>query len=239
MSNEVLWFLFTGGTLGITLGVFRLFGREGLMALIATFIILCNLQVMKITTLFGLTVTLGNVLYASIFFATDLLGEVYGRKAANRGVLIGFIALILMTGVMQVSLRFSVIDDPWALRVQESMGTIFGFMPRIALASIAAYLLSQFHDVWAFQFWRRKTGGRHLWLRNNASTVVSQLIDSIVFCFIAFWKVLEGGAFIDILITTYILKVIVALVDTPFIYLGRRLAPAARRSEGGTGGELH
>jgi len=232
-----MWLLFTVGTLGLTLAVFRFFGREGLMALIAMYIILCNLQVIKITTMFGLTVTLGNALYASIFFATDLLSEVWGKKAANRGVIIGFIALVLMTVIMQVSLQYSVIDDPWAIRVQDSMTTIFGFMPRIALASVSAYLLSQFHDVWAYHFLMRKTGGRHLWLRNNASTMVSQLIDTLVFCFIAFWGVVERSAFLDILMTTYVLKFIVALMDTPFIYLGRKMAPAVLRLEGNNGGE--
>lgn len=231
MSNELLWFLFMVGNLAVTLLTFRFFGREGLLALIAVMIILCNLQVMKITTLFGFTVTLGNVLYGSIFFATDLLSEVYGKREARKGVIIGFLAMLLMTGVMQLALLFGVADDPWAIQVQDSMSVIFGFMPRIALASIAAYLLSQFHDVWAFHFWKMKTGGRHLWLRNNLSTMASQLIDTAVFCFIAFWNVLEDALFIEVLLTTYILKVIIALVDTPFMYLGRRLAPAPRMGD--------
>ncbi len=227
MSNEILWVLFVLGNFVVTLAVFRFFGREGLMILIAAFIILCNLQVMKITTLFGVTVTLGNILYGSIFFATDLLNEVYGRKAARRGVIAGFIALLLMTGVMQLALLFSVVDDQWALLVQDSMETIFGFMPRIAVASVVAYLLSQTHDVWAFHFIRQKTSGRHLWLRNNLSTMVSQLIDSSVFCFIAFWGVLPRELFVEILISTYVIKFVVAAIDTPFMYMGRRLAPDA------------
>jgi uncharacterized integral membrane protein (TIGR00697 family) len=239
LSNEVLWVLFILGNFIVTLAVFRFFGREGLMFLIAAFIILCNLQVMKITTLFGVTVTLGNILYGSIFFATDLLNEIYGKKAARRGVIAGFIALLLMTGVMQLALLFGVADDQWAQTVQDSMQTIFGFMPRIALASVVAYLLSQLHDVWAFHFLRRKTTGRHLWLRNNLSTMVSQLIDSAVFCGIAFWGVLPVELFTEILISTYVIKFVVAAVDTPFMYLGRKLAPDAfpappAQAKGGT-----
>ena len=212
------------GSLGITLLIFRFLGREGLMIVIASSIILCNLQVMKITTLFGVTVTLGNVLYGSIFFATDLLNEIYGKAAARKGVLIGFISLLLMTGVMQLALLFSVVDNAWALQVQDSMSVLFGFLPRIAVASVAAYLISQFHDVWAFHFIRSKTSGKHLWLRNNLSTMVSQLIDSIVFCGIAFWGVLPGELFIEILISTYVIKFVIAAFDTPFMYLGRRMA---------------
>ncbi|MBD3369949.1 queuosine precursor transporter [Candidatus Fermentibacteria bacterium] len=220
------------GTLLVVLGVFRWFGREGLLALIAAAIIVCNLQVMKITTLFGVTVTLGNVLYGTVFFCTDLLNEMYGPSAARKGVLIGFVSMLFMTAVMQVALLFGVADDPWAVEVQESMRTIFGFMPRLALASLGAYLLSQFHDVWAFHFWRRKTSGRHLWLRNNLSTIVSQLIDTLVFCTIAFLGVLAREHFMQVMVTTYVMKLVVAAFDTPFMYLGRKLAGAGYGVEG-------
>jgi len=97
-------------------------------------------------------------------------------------------------------------------------------MPRIAFASLVAYVASQNHDVWAYHFWKRKTNGRFLWLRNNASTMVSQLIDSVVFCVIAFWGAFPFAVFLQILATTYLFKWLVALFDTPFIYLGRRIA---------------
>ncbi len=234
MTNELLWLLFMGGCFAVTIAVLRLFGREGLLVLVSVLIILSNLQVMKLTTLFGFTVTLGNVLYGSIFFATDLLNEIYGKRAARRGVVLGFLAMILMTGVMQTALRFGVAADPWAAEVQESMEVIFGFMPRLALASLVAYIISQSHDVWAFSFLRRLTRGRHLWLRNNLSTLVSQLMDSVIFCLIAFHGVLEGSVFMEVLVTTYLLKVIIAMLDTPFMYLGRRLAAVAPEVDGGT-----
>ena len=93
----------------------------------------------------------------------------------------------------------------------------------ITLASLAAYALSQAHDVWAFHFWRRKTGGRMLWLRNNASTLVSQFIDTLVFCSIAFIGVFEVGEVAQIFLSTYLVKALVALLDTPFIYAGRAI----------------
>ncbi len=227
--NEALWLLFAMVSLGLVLLVFRLYGREGLMAFIAASIILCNLQVIKLTTLFGFTVTLGNVLYGAIFFCTDLLNELYGPRVARRGVMLGFIVMIFFTASSQLALVFSVAPDPWAGQVQGAMETIYGFMPRLAVASLAAYLLSQMHDIWAFAWWRRKTDGRMLWLRNNVSTLVSQLIDSVVFCFVAFMGVVEREHFLQILVTTYVIKVLVALLDTPFIYLGRAIA--RRRGE--------
>lgn len=224
MSNEILWFISLFVMLSAALFVFRYGGRTGLIALVASVVILCNLEVMKLTTLFGITVTLGNILYGVVFFATDLLNEVYGPAEARRAVIAGFVSMIAMTVVMQVALLFSPAQDPWAIEVNGAMRLLFGFMPRLALASIAAYLLSQFHDVWAYNRIRRLSGSRHLWLRNNLSTMVSQLIDTAVFCGIAFWGVLEKRVFIDVLVSTYVIKFIVAVFDTPFIYMGRRIA---------------
>jgi queuosine precursor transporter len=79
------------------------------------------------------------------------------------------------------------------------------------------------HDVWAFHFWKEKTNGKMLWLRNNASTLVSQLIDSTIFCLIAFYGVFPTAVLVEILITTVIFKAIVSVLDTPFIYLARRV----------------
>ncbi|PIZ54623.1 transporter, partial [Candidatus Uhrbacteria bacterium CG_4_10_14_0_2_um_filter_41_7] len=87
--------------------------------------------------------------------------------------------------------------------------------PRITVASFIAYLISQHHDVWAFHFWKKKTNGKHLWLRNNASTVVSQLIDTVVFTFIAFYGVLP---IVPLILGTWVVKILIALIDTPFIY---------------------
>ena len=227
LSNEVLWLLFILLDLSVAVLLFRLFGKTGLYAIIVISIIVCNIQVMKLVTLFGLPATLGNILYASIFFATDVLGEVYGKKEARRGVWLGFCALVITMVYMQIALRFAPAPEDF---MQPALEKIFNFLPRIALASLVAYSFSQFHDVWAFQYWRKKTAGKHLWFRNNASTWTSQLIDTIVFCGIAFGGLFSTRVFLEIVLTTYLLKVVVAVIDTPFIYWGRRLA---RRAEAG------
>lgn len=204
----------------MVLVVFRLFGRVGLFGLLVFNLLLCNIQVMKTVELFGLTTTLGNVLYASVFLATDLLSEFYGKKEAKKGVLLGFITLVMMVGYMQIALYFQPGADDFA---QPHLSALFGFMPRIALASMAAYLISQMHDVWAFHAIKQRTGGKLLWLRNNASTIVSQFLDSAIFCTIAFWGLFPMEIFLEILLSTYIIKVVVAGLDTPFIYLSKRL----------------
>jgi uncharacterized integral membrane protein (TIGR00697 family) len=218
--NETLWLAFALLDLTMVLVVFRLFGRVGLFGLIVLNLVLCNIQVLKVIELFGFTTTLGNVLYASVFLSTDLLSEFYGKQEARRGVLLGFAALVLGTLYMQIALLFTPAADDFA---QGPLSTIFSFQLRVVLASLVAYLASQLHDVWAFHLLKQKTGGRYLWLRNNVSTMVSQLIDTALFCSIAFIGVFPPAVFWDILLTTYVVKVLVAGLDTPFIYLAKRL----------------
>lgn len=204
--------------LSMVLIAYKLFGKKGLYAIIVMSIIVANIQVLKLVDMFGFTVTLGNVLYGSIFLATDMLNEFHGKKSAQKGVWIGFFMMVVATIYMQIALRFIPAADDFA---QSSLQTIFEIMPRIVLGSLVAYVISQSHDVWAFNFWKTKTAGKYLWLRNNASTLISQLIDSVIFSVIAFWGVFSMPVFWDILITTYIFKLIVAVADTPFMYLAR------------------
>lgn len=218
MFNELLWIGFALLDLTLTLLVFRFFGRAGLFALIVMNVIICNIQVIKIVELFGFTTTLGNILYGGIFLVTDMLGEFYGKKEARKGIMLGFVTLVLAMLYMKIATIY--IPAP-ADFIQPHLVAIFDLMPRIALASLVAYAISQTHDVWAFHFWREKTNGRFLWLRNNASTLVSQFIDTLVFCSIAFIGMFDTNDIIQIFISTYVIKAMVAILDTPFIYLSR------------------
>lgn len=220
MNNEVLWIIFLIADLGLTTIVFKYFKREGLYFIIGVNIILCNIQVMKVVEIFSVTVTLGNIMYGSIYFATDILNEFYGRKEAFKGVLAGFVALIMMTVFMQLSLMFKPAPDDF---INPALTEIFSLMPRIALASITAYILSQLHDVWIYSLYKRRTKGRYLWMRNNLSTMISQLIDTAVFVFIAFWGLFSREVFMSIFITTYLMKFIVAALDTPFLYFVKHI----------------
>ncbi|MFW6364902.1 MAG: queuosine precursor transporter [Spirochaetota bacterium] len=220
MSNELLWIVFLLLDLGCTILIFKYFRKEGLFAVIVANIILCNIQVPKIVELFGFTVTLGNILYGSIFLATDLLSEFYGKKEARRGVVLGFVFLVFMTVVMQIALMFQPAAD--GIEVHNALVSIFSLLPKIALGSLCAYILSQMHDVWLYHLLKERTSGRYLWIRNNVSTALSQLIDSVVFCTIAFWG-LDRSLLVEIIFTTYVMKFIVSVVDTPFIYLARRI----------------
>jgi queuosine precursor transporter len=227
--NELLWFAMMLANFLFILLFYRLFGKTGLFIWIPIAAIVANIQVLKLVDLFGINATLGNIVYASSFLVTDILSENYGKKSATKAVFVGFLSLIASMVLFQAALWFTPSADDWA---QESLKNLFGFMPRIVLASILAFGISQFHDVWAYNFWKKKwPADRFIWIRNNASTMVSQLIDSIVFTIVAFVGQLPMDVLIQIFISTYILKWLVAAMDTPFIYLAVRMKKSGKVAE--------
>jgi queuosine precursor transporter len=221
--NEAYFILMSLVSLGFMLFAFRL-GKTWVIGMIAVNAVLMNIFVIKGMYLFGLAATGGNVLYASIFLGTDLLSEHYGSKEARQAVMTGFLASLFFIVMSQFILKFTPADYDFA---QGALKTILTLTPRIVAGSMIAYLISQNLDVWLFHRIKEKTHGKYLWLRNNGSTWVSQAIDSVVFTLIAFW-----GVFPDIwqiILFTYIIKIIVAAVDTPFLYLSKKLLPKELR----------
>jgi len=217
--NELLWLLMLGVNFGAILLIYRLFGKIGLYIWVPIAAITANLQVLKTVEIFGLTATLGNIVYATSFLVTDILSENYGRRSARRAVVFGFFSLISLVVLMNLALVFRPDVSDFA---QAHLEAIFTILPRVTAASLAAYAVSQLHDVWAYHFWRKRFPRiRHIWIRNNLSTIVSQLLDTIVFTAGAFIGVFPMPVVFQIAITTYVLKVIVAAADTPMVYLAR------------------
>lgn len=225
MNNELLWFAEIVANFLFIILAYKLFGKWGLIMWIPISVTLANIQVVQTIELFGFVATLGNVVYATSFLITDILSENYGKREANKAVWIGFFSLIAVTVLMNITLLFEPLQgDDFAKTTHEATNTIFSLMPRLAFASLTAYLLSQHHDVWAFHFWKNKyPTNRQLWIRNNLSTMVSQAIDSAVFVLIAFYGVFETNVLFEVFLTTYVLKFIVAAADTPFVYWGKRI----------------
>ena len=176
-------------------------------------------------TLFGqdaVILAAGILPYPVTFLATDLISELYGRRRADAVVWTGFwvsvyILLILKIGawVPPVGTDVRSADEVQALYVG-----VFGQSSRAIIASMIAYLVAQLLDVRIFHFWKRVTDGRHLWLRNNGSTMVSQLLDSVLVITILFWGQLGGSTIIQIIVASYLFKLLFAALDTPFFYLG-------------------
>lgn len=220
MTNELWWFVMMAVNFLAVMLVYRLWGKIGLFAWIPLSVMMANVQVIKLVDLFGIGATLGNIVYATGFLVTDILSENHGKKEATQAVWIGFFSLLAMTLIMTLALKFTPSADDFA---QPALETIFTVMPRLAFASMVAYLLSQGHDVWAFHFWKKRTQGKWLWLRNNASTMVSQLLDSVVFTTLAFYGTVPTNVFWQLVISTYVLKFVVAAFDTPFVYWAQHM----------------
>lgn len=179
-------------------------------------------------TILGLTLVgpAGVVAYSATFLATDIVSEVYGKRAASQVVKAGFLAQLAAVAFTIAALAtpaapFSPVDEA-------TYKSVVWAGAGIIVASLTAYLASQLHDVWAFHYWKGKTGGRWLWLRNNASTLTSQLIDTVIFITLAFHVIpaLTGGNPIPLNIiatmiySQYIIKAAIAVIDTPLVYLG-------------------
>ena len=220
MSNEVLFFITLLINFAGILLFYRLFRRAGLFAWIAMATLIANIEVIKSINLFGIEATLGNVIYGSIFLATDILSEKYGKKEAQRGVFIGFASMLVFVAMTQVSLLYTPNEYDFA---QPHMQALFSFLPRIAFASMLAYIVSQLLDTNIYQWVREKTGGKYLFLRNNISTMVAQLADTAIFTAVAFIGVFEPRVVLMIGISTYLLKVVIAAVDTPFLYIAANM----------------
>lgn len=203
------------------------YGVELAVGVFAALTVLANLIAVK-TIAFGPFIAPAAVLvYASTFLLTDILSELFGKEKARLAVWTGFIANLVMLVSILIAVRWSAspVMDPG---LATSFDAIFGFAPRVIAASMVAYLVSQHHDVWAYGFWREKTGGRHLWLRNNASTMASQLIDTAIFISLAFYGIIPNSILIQMMVGQYAIKLLIAALDTPFMYLA---VAAARRAQ--------
>ena len=227
-NQELLWVITVVYDLGLAILLYRFFGKYGLYTAVVLGIILGNLQGGKVSELeffgYSFTVSMGAILYSGIYFATDVLNEKYGKTEANRAVMLGFVAnvAVMITLVLSVQFKPSTITGS-ALEVHNAISTLAGYSPAFVIGSLTAYLISQTFDVWLFHKIRSYTGESKLWLRNNLSTITSQLLDTMIYQFT--WVIATGMewkvAFL-LAATKYVFKVLMALVDTVFIYWVRK-----------------
>lgn len=216
---------------GAALLAYRLFGKAGLFAVSACASILANIEATMMIEAFGMEQTLGNVLFAVTFLITDILSECESKKDAQTAVWLGIFA----------SAFFLILNQSWLLYipgpsdfVNESIHTVFASTPRLLLASLTVYALSQAFDVWLYHKWwgltERITGNKHahLWLRNTGSTLVSQLINTLLFTLFAFWGVYDAATIVSIFLSSYIIFVATSVLDTPAAYLARRIKESGK-----------
>jgi len=161
--------------------------------------------------------SVGLLPYPITFLVTDIISEIYGRKKANQVVTAGLIASLFMLVVITTADYVSAAS--WSPVDDITFNKVFGLSGAAVFASMMAYLFAQYIDIRLFHFWKQLTKGKHLWLRNNASTVFSQFIDtfSVLFLLCTF-NVLEWERFSVLLINGFLFKVFFAAFDTPIIY---------------------
>ena len=221
-NQELLWLTTLALDLAGTILLYRLFGKVGLQVAIATAIILANLQGPKLTVIFGLQTSLGVIFYSSIFFATDVLSENYGKAEANKAVWIGFVVSLIVLVMLSLALLYQPSDRPgtaeYSRNVHDAFNTIVNLTPRFVFGSLLAYFVSQRFDVWAFHKIKTLTGERWLWLRNNLSTMCSQAIDTLIYSLVTWWGLVDLGTALALGAAKYVFKLAIAAIDTIFIY---------------------
>lgn len=233
MTNELLLLASVFFIFGFALLGYRLFGKTGLYCISATATILANIEVVILIRAFGMDQTLGNVLFAVTFLITDILSECEGKKAAN---------LAVWTGILS-SLFFLILSQSWLLYIPaagDSMApaihAVFSNTPRMILSSLTVYAVSQFFDVWLYHKWwaftEKRFGDRRrfLWLRNNGSTLISQIVNTLLFTLLAFWGTYDGATIWSIFASSYLIFIFTSLMDTPFVYWARHISEKKKAS---------
>ena len=224
MLNEVLLIASLVVSFGAVVCSLWLFGKSGVYVWIAVCAILANIEVTVLVFAFGMEQTLGNTLFASSFLATDILSELFGKKEASKGVLIGIFATLVFIVFSSLWVHYIPSQNDWAF---VSLKTLFSNTPRILLASLIGYALSEALDVFLYHFWWSLTETRSgdktkfLWVRNNCSTLISQLVNIVVFNVAAFGGIYDVSTLLSITVSCYVIYIVTSLLDTPFVYVAR------------------
>ena len=191
-----------------------------LCAIFISSLVTCNLIANKFVTVdlgFKVFIVSAGILpYTLTFLVTDLISELYGQKKANIVVFSGFVASMFVLLFLWLGGQFNAIPD--SIVNDDTYNKVFQNAWRIIAASMIAYLFAQFIDVRIFHFWKRLTNGKHLWLRNNGSTIASQLVDTTLVVMILFVGVWEPSNIISAIIDGWLFKMLMAAIDTPIIY---------------------
>lgn len=224
MRNELLLIANLCLIYGGILLWFRFFGTKGLLCFNTIATIAANIEVLLLVHAFGMEQTLGNILFAATFLITDILSETAGKKKAQQAVNLGIVTSITFIILSQMWLLYQPSPNDFA---QESIQIIFSNTPRLMIASLLVYAISQKLDVWLYHKWwdftTKKYGDRkkYLWVRNNASTLISQLINTFLYTIFAFWGTYTIETLLQLLLSSYIIFIVTSLADTPVIYFAR------------------
>lgn len=217
--NIVLGIISIIATFSIVVCMEKMFKKEGLYVWISIATITANILVCKSIDILGLTASLGNVMFASIFLATDILSEKYDVKDSRKAVMLAIVSQIIF--ILATTLAVSYIPSETDLS-NESMKTLFSINARVSISSIVMFGASNMLDIYLFEKLKKKFP-KQLWLRNNVSTIISNCLENYFFVFFAFVGIYDYSTILSIATTTSILEIIIAICDTPFMYIAKKL----------------
>lgn len=221
--NEILIATTLLLTFGSVLLWFRLFRRAGLYALTAFITIVANIEVCILVDAFSIEMTLGNMLFAGTFLATDIISETYGRHPANTCVKVGILTSVSMIVLTSLWMLYTPSANDF---VFPAVVTVFSNTPRVLIASLLVYAICQAVDVQLYHLIWHLTGKneKFMWLRNNVATLISQALNAVLFNFIAFYGTVDMSTMWSIILANFAITVVTSLLDTPVLYLARHIA---------------
>ena len=206
-------------TFSLLIIVEKIFKKEGLFVWISIATIIANILVCKSIELFSFTTNLGNILFASSFLATDIMSEKYGAKESRKAIVLGVVSQVIFVIMTQIGLLYVPAAEDLA---QESMKGLFSINLRVSIASIVMYFASNMADIYIFEKIKEKVPGK-LWLRNNVSTMICNSLENYFFSFLAFAGLMDIPTILSIATLASILEIVIAVCDTPFLYLSKKL----------------
>ena len=203
---------------------YKLFGKTGLYCFTAFATITANIEVLILVDAFGIEMTLGNILFATSFIATDIISENEGKEYANNAVNIGIATSVSFILVSSSWLLYAPSTNDWAF---PHIKALFSATPRIVFSSLIVYIIAQKLDIWLYhKIWEiteKKYSDKKgfLWLRNNAATLTSQLINAVLYNLFAFYGTFPNETLYKIILSTFCISIVTSLLDTPVVYFSR------------------
>ena len=198
----------------ITILCFKKYGKYGLYIWMCVLVIISNIQTIKMSELFGVTISLGNISYGALFLTTDILSEKYGKKTTDNATKLSFIVMIIFAILMTIFLQYKPCDVDAS---QDALLIVFGYIPRITIASLIAFYFSQRCDAYLYN--KLKIKYNKVWVSNNISTMVSQIVDTLIFVLGSFIGIMNMQDIFQLIITMILFKWAIAILDTPFMIL--------------------
>lgn len=233
MPNEVLLIISLIVIYSLVVLAYKFLGKTGLYCWTVIATIAANIEVLIVVDAFGMEMTLGNILFASTFLVTDILSEKEGKKESQKAVIIGIAASVVFVIISQSWLLYTPNENDW---VSPSISAIFKNTPRLMFASLVVYAFVQmfdvflYHKIWDWTNRICKDNSKFLWLRNNGATMISQLLNTVLYTFAAFYGVYDMKTLLNIVISTFVIYMVTSLLDTPAVYVARKISVNKERN---------